>query len=110
MSGSAADKIRQDRVINAILVLWHTGVLTPKDVRDEMDGLRTHGGFGVFATIGGTEYSIAGRADGKYILEIEDTTNSEIDVMETIKEFEEWVKTLLTAQEPEVSASVVADP
>lgn len=66
--------------------------------------------FGVFANIGGTEYSIAGRADGKYILEIEDIANSEIDVMETIKGFEERVKTLLADQTPEVSSSVVADP
>ena len=101
--------IRQDWAIVAIKVLVELGVFSPEEAQEEVNMLRQHGGFGVFATIGGTEYSIAGRADVKYILEIEDTTNSEIYVMETIKEFEEWVKTLITVQDPEVSASAVAN-
>jgi len=102
--------IRQNWAIVAIKVFVELGVFSPEKAQEEVNMIRQHGGFGVFATIGGTEYSIAGRADVKYILEIEDITNSETDGMKTIKEFEEWVKTLLTAQEPEVSASVVADP
>ena len=98
------------RAINAIKVLLDLGVFSPEEAQEEVNMIRQHGGFGVFANIGGTEYNIAGRADEEYILEIEDIANSDIDVMENIKEFEEWVKTILTAQEPEVSSSVVADP
>ena len=75
-----------------------------------MDGLNQYGGFGVYVTIGGIMYNISGMAVGPYIIQIDDELTGDSIAMETIKEFEEWVKTLLTAQEPEVSSSVVADP
>lgn len=113
MSGStatAANAVRQNQVIGAILVLVKLGVFSPKEAQEEMDMLHQYGGFGVFATIGDIVYNISGMAVGSDSIEIEVVEPFEIIRMKTIEEFEGWVKTLLADQEPEVSASVVADP
>ena len=102
--------IRQNWAIVAIEVLLRNKVLTTEKVQEEVNILRNHGGFGVYATISGNEYNISGMAVGPYIIQIEDELTGDSIYMETIKKFEEWVKTRLTAQDPEVSASAVADP
>jgi hypothetical protein len=98
-----SDTTRRDWVLIVIRVLMDIGVFTPGEAQKEVNILRNHGGFGVYATIAGIEYNITGMARGPHILQIEEGEEENIvGNMETIKQFEEWVKGRLAA----ASASV----
>jgi ATP-dependent helicase/DNAse subunit B len=97
------DTIRQNWVIEAIRALLCAGVLTQEEAQKEVDILRNYGGFGVYATIAGTEYNITGMARGPYILQIEEGEEANIVNMETIEEFKEWVKDRLAAASTSVA-------